>query len=385
MTDAYAELLARAEADPEVVGLILSGSKARGQDTEHSDHDVYVVVREYGGQWTDTTRTPGLDTAPVSLADLADVSDRWQRYAFRGAVVVLDRLDGQVAALVRAQATLSPDEARAMVREQLDGYINFVYRAAKNRRAGLEDLARLEEIEAAPWLLWTLFALYGRVRPYNKYLRWELDTFPLPAPWTADHLITSLSDRPSQLFPALEYVARLHGFGDVIDGWDDLALLPGRRELIAAADALTGRRITRVTYAGLGEQDSPLMGVELVLDDGLAYSLEWRSGQFGNFSLHLEAAPMRICDDYRVWAVQDEPRWAALRSGPVTASRLIWHPDLTDLGVRAPAALHLSFAAGEVWVVAAQQQGDGTWWLGADDVVVTFSRDDVVRMGVDPG
>jgi hypothetical protein len=98
------------------------------------------------------------------------VSDRWQRYSYRGAKVLLDRLDGRIAELARRQATLSAAESNAWVREHLDGYINFIYRAAKSRRDGQHDLAALDEIEAAPWFLWTLFALYGRVRPYNKYL-----------------------------------------------------------------------------------------------------------------------------------------------------------------------------------------------------------------------
>lgn len=225
VTPDYAELLARAEEDPDIVGLILSGSRARDMATEHSDFDVYVVVREYGGKWRSTTRTPELDTIVISLADLADVSNRWQRYSYRGCQVLIDRLDGRIAELVRAQATLTPAEADSLVREQLDGYVNFIFRAAKSRRDDRPDLARLEEIEAAPWFLWTLFALYGRVRPYNKFLRWELDTYPLPGPWTADYLVTTLTDRPSMLFPELERVVRAKGFGDVLDAWDDLDLL----------------------------------------------------------------------------------------------------------------------------------------------------------------
>jgi hypothetical protein len=193
--------------------------------TGHSDVDVLVIVSERGGRWSTTSRTPELDTIVMTLAELADVSDRWQRYAYRGARVLLDRLDGRIADLVHGQARLTPTESDAWVREQLDGYINFIYRAAKNRRDGRHDLARLEEIEAAPWFLWTLFALYGRVRPYNKYLRWELDTYPLPAPWTADHLIAALTERPSMLFPDLEAVARAKGFGDVLDAWDELDLV----------------------------------------------------------------------------------------------------------------------------------------------------------------
>ncbi|GIF62932.1 hypothetical protein Ais01nite_09670 [Asanoa ishikariensis] len=214
----YAALLARAEADPDVVGVILSGSKARGTDGPHSDWDVHVVVREQTPRWTGS-HTRELDTAVLTLAALADVSDRWARYAYRGAVVLLDR--GGIAELVHAQATLSPAEVDPFVREELDGYINFVYRAAKSRRDGHHDLARLDELEAGPWFLWTLFALYGRVRPYNKYLRWELDNHPLPAPWTFERLVST----PSAVFTDLERLARSRGYGDVFDAWEDLDLL----------------------------------------------------------------------------------------------------------------------------------------------------------------
>ncbi|WP_306213911.1 nucleotidyltransferase domain-containing protein [Actinoplanes sp. RD1] len=217
---AYEQLLARARADPRVAGLILTGSHARGLATAHSDHDVLVVVDEYAEPWATATRTPQLDTIPVTLAGLADTSDRWQRYAFRGAQVLLDRRDGLVGRLVHAQATLTAAERGPRVREQLDGYLNFVYRAAKNRRDGHPDLARLEQIEAAPWLLETLFALYGRIRPYNKYLRWELATHPLPEPWTADLLIGAATGDPAVVLGPLERLARAEGFGDVLDGWD---------------------------------------------------------------------------------------------------------------------------------------------------------------------
>ncbi|MDP9794830.1 putative nucleotidyltransferase [Catenuloplanes nepalensis] len=223
MTNRYEELLARAAADETVLGVILSGSRARGAATEHSDFDVYVVVGERDGAWR-TSRTPELDTIVMSPADIADVSDEWQRYSYRGARVLLDRLDGHIAELVRRQATLSPAETDAWVREYLDGYLNFAYRAAKSRRDGRPEAADLDERESVAWFLWTLFALYGRVRPYNKFLRWELDTHPLPAPWTADHLIATLTERPSALLPELERAVRAKGFSDVIDEWD-LSLL----------------------------------------------------------------------------------------------------------------------------------------------------------------
>ena len=69
---------------------------------------------------------------------------------------------------------------RRWVREQLDGYLNFVHRAVKSRRDGRPEAARLDEIEAGPWL------------------------------------------------PALERVARERGFGEVLDEWD-LDLMRGSR------------------------------------------------------------------------------------------------------------------------------------------------------------
>jgi hypothetical protein len=52
-----------------------------------------------------------------------------------------------------------------------------------------------------------------------------LETYPLPAPWAADHLISTLTVQPSLLFVELERVVRAKGFGDVLDAWDDLDLL----------------------------------------------------------------------------------------------------------------------------------------------------------------
>lgn len=222
----YDDLVRRAEADPAVLGLVLSGSHARGMATAYSDFDVFVIVRDRGGQWTQFRRTPELDEIVCTLADLADTSPAARRYAFRGAQVLLDRLGGQIGELVEAQATPTEAEATAWARRGLDGYVNQIYRAAKNRRDGQLVQARLDEMESVFWFLMTLFALHGRVRPYNKYLVWELETYPLGEPWNARTLPQKLADNPSGLFPDLERLARECGHGDVLDAWgDDLNLL----------------------------------------------------------------------------------------------------------------------------------------------------------------
>lgn len=222
----FDDLVARTEADSAVVGLVLTGSQARGMATPYSDFDAYVVVRERGAQWSRTRRTAELDEVVCTVDELADTSDIWQRYAYRGAQVLLDRLDGGVAELVNRQATPTEAEAMAWAREGLDGYINFAYRSAKSRRDGNDIAAELDEKESMSWLLTTVFALHGRLRPYNKYLRWELETHPLAEPWTARSFPTRVLRDPIGLFPDVERLARQRGLGDVVDAWgDDLTLL----------------------------------------------------------------------------------------------------------------------------------------------------------------
>ncbi len=220
------DLVTRARADPAVVGLVLTGSHARGLATAHSDIDVCVVVGERGGARWPGRRTAEVDEFVCTADELADTSDVWQRYAFRGCRVLLDRPDGLVARLVHRQATPTPAEALGWARDGLDGYVNFLYRAAKSRRDGQPVAAALDTAESVPWLLTTVFALHGRLRPYNKYLRWELTTYPMAEPWTAGTLPERLLRDPAGLFPDVERLARARGLGDVLDAWgDDLHLL----------------------------------------------------------------------------------------------------------------------------------------------------------------
>ena len=220
------DVLDRLVAGDAVLGVVLTGSHARGMATSHSDVDVTVVVAGEEARWRHVTRTAELDQVECTVAALADTSDRWQRYAYRGARVLLDRLGGRIAELVARQATPTAEEAAGQAAEALDGYVNLLYRAVKSRRDGRPAAARLDELESLPWLLETVFALHGRLRPYNKYLRWELDTHPLPGGWTGALDPERLPDRALRLFPEVEALARTAGHGAALDSWgDDIALI----------------------------------------------------------------------------------------------------------------------------------------------------------------
>jgi predicted nucleotidyltransferase len=221
----YEDVLRDAEADPNVIGVVLSGSRGKGAlFTDESDWDVYVVVREPSG------RRPTVHGAPVEVVEVTLMELRetaaWNRYSFAWVEPVLDKTrSGELARVVEAIARV--DAATAA--EPLDDYVNSLYRSLKNARLGLELASRLDAAESVPGFLSFLFAAHGRLRPYNKWLRWELEQHPLGDPrWAADALLPRLErivatgDLREQhaLFRDTESFARGRGLDAVIDGWE---------------------------------------------------------------------------------------------------------------------------------------------------------------------
>ncbi|AQU65501.1 hypothetical protein [Streptomyces niveus] len=249
----FTDFVARASASPDVVGLVLSGSRARqGMATARSDHDVYVITadRATASTTASTTttpttspaappavvegrRSPALDVMPLSLSafrahGLPGDAHAWDRYAFAHCTVLLDRLDGTITQLVQEKATLEGLEAHRLARSELDAYINSVYRSLKSHCDGRPAVAHLDAAESVPYLLTVVFALHQRVRPYNKYLLWELRNHPLGAPqWAADVLVPRIRriladgdlDTQRALFATVEHAARRAGHGSVLDSW----------------------------------------------------------------------------------------------------------------------------------------------------------------------
>jgi hypothetical protein len=189
------------------VGLILSGSAGRHFTTDHSDLDVYVVLTDAAAADRTVTRSSAVDEIPTSLSALETAApygtnDWWNRWSFAWTPVLFDGTDGRVQAAALRQATLTPEEQQAILlpHDRLDGWINFAYRALKSDRDGRSAERRLDAVESVAWLLDVIFTLAGRVRPYNKYLLWELREHPL-ADWPGQSL-PSLLDRTIDGDPA---------------------------------------------------------------------------------------------------------------------------------------------------------------------------------------
>jgi len=221
----FDELLEVAGRREEVVGLYVFGSRGRGYMVDaRSDWDVCVVLADQGARDEFAREFPSAHGAPVeiittTLDAIRGTRSEHARYASAHADVVLDRTGGELTRVVAEQESLPGGSRDAIVREALDGYINQTYRS-------LRYGTRLDAVEAIPHALRTIFALSGRVRPYNKYLEWELRHHPLDG-WSADELLPLLDrvltgepEAQHELFARVEEPARREGFGDVVDGWE---------------------------------------------------------------------------------------------------------------------------------------------------------------------
>jgi predicted nucleotidyltransferase len=235
------ELLAYCDSSADVIGAYLFGSRGRGVGVdERSDWDVWVVARDDAALVRIEQRFPYAHGARVEVASSTleglrahgaiGSPNEWARYQHAHVDVRVDKTNGELAAVLAEKELIPQDRRDDLVRDALGGFINSTYRS-------LRYGTRLDAAESIPYALRAIFALAGRVRPFNKYLDWELRHHPLPG-WPPEVLLQLVAgvldrDRASQheLFRLVEGEARASGFETEVDEWEpDVAWLRGEAE-----------------------------------------------------------------------------------------------------------------------------------------------------------
>jgi hypothetical protein len=239
LEEQFDALLSYARQEPDVLGVYVFGSRARQADVrdEHSDYDVAVVlsdrpgaVEAFDARWP-YTHGAAIEIARSTLSELRGLGeygadDEWSRYLYTRVDLILDKT-GEIESILRSKDSVPEDVREGLVKEHLNAYINSTYRSLRYRMVGLEAGARLDAAESLPHLLTALFALEGRVRPFNKFLEPELRERPLEdTAFDVDRLLPQLlrvlegdADEQAALFRDVERIARARGFGEIIDGW----------------------------------------------------------------------------------------------------------------------------------------------------------------------
>lgn len=238
----YFDLLDLAERDPDVLAFWLTGSRGKGRETAASDYDCVLIVRdEVFDAWS--TRHAGrararTDCSVMTLEGLRAHAawgrpDAWDRYSYAHVRVLVDRTDGLCQQVIDEKARVPAREIPGFIDQRLDHYLNQTYRALKCLRDGLPSAARLEAAEGIAPLLDALFALNGgRLRPFYKYLAWEMAVHPLSSGQALALAVPSLLGPDAEILRNLvcdtEALFRPAGHGEVFDGWGgDLAWMRG--------------------------------------------------------------------------------------------------------------------------------------------------------------
>jgi hypothetical protein len=250
----YEALLKRAREDPAILAFWLGGSRGMGRATRHSDYDVWLAPTdaaveelraEFGlGGLAQTGWRPGVDLIVTTIGELerlhvSESNSNGRSYMFAHLKAMVDKT-GEAQRLIDAKARVPTAEVPRVIHDALDHALNQAYRALKCLRDGDTAASRLEAAEGVNPFFDAAFALHGgRLRPYYKHLRWELETWPLTQLPTGD---AALMDRAlavlgagggpalSALLAEAQAAFRAAGHGAAYDGWGEVLdwILTGR-------------------------------------------------------------------------------------------------------------------------------------------------------------
>ena len=179
-------LIIEAAADPDVIGLVLTGSRAIGATGPDSDYDVVFVVTDEAMARYEATKTfpPRGLTLPSSIS----TKDLWHETPRRlqlnnvvagvlptwaEACILYDR-NGETERIFAPLRFMTAEQAKKSVARFYDAYLNGFYRSLKCWRRGNTLGGRLEAAQSTDYLLHLLFALEQRWRPYSSRLIFHL-------------------------------------------------------------------------------------------------------------------------------------------------------------------------------------------------------------------
>lgn len=235
----HKELVEVAKNDPNIIGLFSTGALGKGMVTENSDYDATMVVKdEVKERYKSKYKGFGGTSCDLSIKTSEELknaaawgsSTMWDRYNYNHLKAEIDKT-GEIQKLIDEKVMIPSDKREEFVSGSLDNYINRVFRSVKCLRDGDIKASQFEAAESVPPLLDAVFGLEGRVRPFYKYLDWELDSFPLKKlPWLKEEFIVILlriiqtGDLSTQqmVLQTIEKSFRKKGFIRVFDGWEEM-------------------------------------------------------------------------------------------------------------------------------------------------------------------
>ena len=232
----FEKIFKESKDDPNIIGFWLDGSMGKGMVTKKSDYDLAMVVRDgLGNKYRKRYKfqhVSGVDIKILSFSEFEKYAEwgsntSWDRYNFAHLKTLIDK-NGKIQKLINEKGIIPRNKIKIFIDTSLDAYINRVYRSFKCLRDKNDIAGKLEAAESIFHLLDALFALEGRIRPYHKYLFFELEKFPLKEiPFGKNFLknileILETGNRKMQkeMLKKVKEIFKRNGYGQVINSWD---------------------------------------------------------------------------------------------------------------------------------------------------------------------
>lgn len=234
----FNEISEEAKTDSNILAFWLDGSRGKELAKKHSDYDCTMIVKDraikkYHKKY-DGLEKDDIDLVITTLSEFKKYAswespDSWDRYNFAHQKVLVDKTK-KVQKIINEKSKIPKHKIKGFITQSLDHYINQVFRSFKCYRDKQPLAAHLEGIESVPPLLDAIFALEGKVKPYYKYLRWELKEHSLKKLlWDYKvflnkvQRITTRGDIKTQkeIFRQMEKIFSRAGYKSVFNGWQD--------------------------------------------------------------------------------------------------------------------------------------------------------------------
>ncbi len=232
----FEKIFEEAKKDENVIGFWLDGSRGKGIITENSDYDCKMVVKdevekEYKEEYK-TEHNSGVDVGVMSISEFREYAKwgsdmAWDRYNFTRLKALVDKT-GEIQKLIDEKGIIPPEKIRELIEFSMGCYLNRFYRSLKCFRDGNIAGARFEAAESVFVFLDALFAMEGRIKPYYKYLEFELKKYPLKeSPFERGLLVGNLLKvlengnlvLQKEIFKWTEKTFRANGYNRELDGW----------------------------------------------------------------------------------------------------------------------------------------------------------------------
>ena len=104
----------------------------------------------------------------------------WDKYTWAHSKLAFDRTGGQLKTLIDEMSLIPKEKQASYINDSLQYAINQLYHSIKCLRDRHDLAHRLEAAEGIKPFLQALFCLHDRrPAPFYKYLKWELEHYPL--------------------------------------------------------------------------------------------------------------------------------------------------------------------------------------------------------------